>query len=182
MATFTNQVQGLVSEQKQARIERQEKQRIKERQEELKKQLYYTLQGYFTYEELKPSQYQKQYLKLTSILNKSEIIDNITRNQDEVYYLDLQYNNILNKVYNEFKGVYTMQKQLEKEQEKARKEAEKNNKKQQTLKDKLLKNKSEKMWFNILRVILFIFLVILKILIIIFLMPLAILFGFIWYK
>lgn len=143
MGTFTDQVQGLASEQKIARLEREKNKKIKLQQEELKKQLYYTLQGYFTVEELKPSQYQKQYLKLTSILNKSEIIDNITRNQDEVYYLDLNYNNILNKVYNEFKGVYTMQKQIEKDNEREEKQRQKEILRQQKLNERYKKASDE---------------------------------------
>ena len=48
MGVFTEQVQGLVSEERTKRQEREQKQREKARKEEIKQQLHFILSSYFT--------------------------------------------------------------------------------------------------------------------------------------
>ena len=48
MGVFTEQVQGLVSEERAKRQERQKKEQEKQRKEDLKKHLYFILSSYFT--------------------------------------------------------------------------------------------------------------------------------------
>ena len=98
MGVFTEQVQGLVSEERTKRQERQKKEQEKLRKEELKKQLYYILSSYFT--ETQIQDYQKTYINLLKDNNKWEIIGNITKKEQEEYYLDINYISILNKVKN----------------------------------------------------------------------------------
>ena len=123
MGVFTEQVQGLVSEERTKRKEREQKQKEKIRKEELKKQLYYMLSSYFT--ETQTQDYQKTYINLLKDNNKWEIIGNITRKENEEYFLDINYATILNKVKTSYMIQYKEYLKEEKEKEKEAKEEEK---------------------------------------------------------
>ena len=65
--------------------------------------LYNILDSYFNDEEIERKDYKRQYIRLSHAQNKHNIIDELTRNDKEVYYLEKKYNNILNNVYNGYK-------------------------------------------------------------------------------
>ena len=103
MGVFTEQVQGLVSEE---RIKRQEREELKKerekkkreqlRKEEIKRQLHFILSSYFT--NTKTEDYYKTYINLLKDKNKWQVISEITKKEHEEYYLDTNYISILNKV------------------------------------------------------------------------------------
>lgn len=110
MGVFTEQVQNvansqkeLISEAKRKRLEREETKRQKEKLEQLEMNLYNILDSYFNDEEIQRKDYKKQYIRLSHAQNKHNIIDELTKNDKEVYYLEKKYNNILNNVYNGYK-------------------------------------------------------------------------------
>ena len=110
MGVFTEQVQNvatsqkeLISEAKRKRLEREEAKRQKEKLEQLEMNLYNILDSYFNDEEIERKDYKKQYIILSHAQNKHNIIDELTKNDKEVYYLEKKYNSILNNVYNGYK-------------------------------------------------------------------------------
>lgn len=110
MGVFTEQVQNvatsqreLISEAKRKRLEREETKRQNEKLEQLEMNLYNILDSYFNDEEIERKNYKKQYVRLSHAHNKHNIIDELTKNDKEVYYLEKKYNNILNNVYNGYK-------------------------------------------------------------------------------
>ena len=110
MGVFTEQVQNvatsqreLISEAKRKRLEREETKRQKEKLEQLEMNLYNILDSYFNDEEIERKDYKKQYIILSHAQNKHNIIDELTKNDKEVYYLEKKYNSILNNVYNGYK-------------------------------------------------------------------------------
>ena len=110
MGVFTEQVQNvatsqreLISEAKRKRLEREETKRQKEKLEQLEMNLYNILDSYFNDEEIERRDYKKQYIILSHAQNKHNIIDELTKNDKEVYYLEKKYNSILNNVYNGYK-------------------------------------------------------------------------------
>lgn len=130
MGVFTEQVQGLVSEEKIKRQEREElrKEREKKKQEQLRKeeikqQLHFILSSYFT--NAKTEDYYKIYIDLLKDKNKWQIINEITKKEQEEYYLDINYMSILNKVKNSYIIQYKEYLKEEKEKEKEIKEEEK---------------------------------------------------------
>lgn len=110
MGVFTEQVQNvatsqkeLISEAKRKRLEREETKRQKEKLEQLEMNLYNILDSYFNDEEIERKDYKRQYVRLSHAQNKHNIIDELTKNDKEVYYLEKKYNSILNNVYNGYK-------------------------------------------------------------------------------
>ena len=110
MGVFTEQVQNvansqkeLISEAKRKRLEREETKRQKEKLEQLEMNLYNMLDSYFNDEEIERKDYKRQYVRLSHAQNKHNIIDELTKNDKEVYYLEKKYNSILNNVYNGYK-------------------------------------------------------------------------------
>ena len=110
MGVFTEQVQNvansqkeLISEAKRKRLEREEAKRQKERLEQLEISLYNILDSYFNDEEINRKDYKRQYVRLSHAQNKHNIIDELTKNDKEVYYLEKKYNTILNNVFNGYK-------------------------------------------------------------------------------
>lgn len=110
MGVFTEQVQNvansqkeLISEAKRKRLEREETKRQKEKLEQLEMNLYNILDSYFNDEEIDRKDYKRQYIRLSHAQNKHNIIDELTKNDKEVYYLEKKYNSILNNVYNGYK-------------------------------------------------------------------------------
>ena len=110
MGVFTEQVQNvansqkeLISEAKRKRFEREIAKRQKEKLEQLEMNLYNILDSYFNDEEIKRRDYKNQYIRLSHAQNKHNIIDELTKNDKEVYYLEKKYNSILNNVYNGYK-------------------------------------------------------------------------------
>lgn len=130
MGVFTEQVQGLVSEE---RIKRQEREELKKerekkkqeqlRKEEIKQQLYFILSSYFT--NAKTEDYYKIYIDLLKDKNKWQVISEITKKENEEYYLDINYTTILNKVKNSYIIQYKEYLKEEKEKEKIKLEEEK---------------------------------------------------------
>lgn len=123
MGVFTEQVQGLVSEERTKRQERQRKEQEKQRKEDLKKQLYFILSSYFT--EADEMKYKNIYLNLLKNSTKWEIINEITKKETEEYYLDINYTTILNKVKTSYMIQYKEYLKEEKEKEKIKLEEEK---------------------------------------------------------
>ena len=123
MGVFTEQVQGLVSEEKTKRQERQKKEQEKLRKEELKKHLYFILSSYFT--DAKIEDYQDIYINLLKDKNKWNAINEITKKEQEEYYLDINYTTILNKIKSSYIIQYKEYLKEEKEKEKKIKEEEK---------------------------------------------------------
>lgn len=123
MGVFTEQVQGLVSEERTKRQERQRKEQEKQRKEDLKKQLYFILSSYFT--EADEMEYKNIYLNLLKNGTKWEIINEITKKEAEEYYLDINYTTILNKVKTSYMIQYKEYLKEEKEKEKIKLEEEK---------------------------------------------------------
>lgn len=110
MGVFTEQVQNvansqkeLISEAKRKRLEREETKRQKEKLEQLEMNLYNILDSYFNDEEIARKDYKRQYIRLSHAQNKHNIIDELTKSDKEVYYLEKKYNTILNNVYNGYK-------------------------------------------------------------------------------
>ena len=123
MGVFTEQVQGLVSEERTKRQERQRKEQEKQRKEDLKKQLYFILSSYFT--EADEMEYKNIYLNLLKNGTKWEIINEITKKEQEEYFLDVNYTTILNKVKTSYMIQYKEYLKEEKEKEKIKLEEEK---------------------------------------------------------
>ena len=130
MGVFTEQVQGLVSEERIKRQEREElkKEREKKKQEKLRKEeikqhLHFILSSYFT--NAKTEDYYKIYIDLLKDKNKWQTINEITKKEKEEYYLDINYMSILNKVKNNYIIQYKEYLKEEKEKEKEIKEEEK---------------------------------------------------------
>lgn len=104
MGVFTEQVQGLVGEERTKRQERERKQQEKDFLQELEKELYYIFND--TFEQNKNK--EKTYVFLTNFNNKCEILKTITRKiktekQEHYYYLlELKYNTILNRAKQNF--------------------------------------------------------------------------------
>lgn len=110
MGVFTEQVQNvatsqreLISEAKRKRLEREETKKQKEKLEQLEMNLYNILDSYFNDEEINRKDYKEQYTRLSHAQNKHNIIDELTKNDKEVYYLEKKYNSILNNVFNGYK-------------------------------------------------------------------------------
>ena len=116
MGVFIEQVQGLVSEERTKRQERQRKEQEKQRKEDFKKQLYFILSSYFT--EADEIEYKNIYLNLLKNNTKWEIINEITKKENEEYYLDINYVTILNKVKNSYMILYKELQKNEKEKQK----------------------------------------------------------------
>ena len=116
MGVFTEQVQGLVSEERTKRQEREQKQREKDFLQELEKELYYIFND--TFEQNKDK--EKTYIFLTNFNNKCEILKTITRKiktekQEHYYYLlELKYNIILNRAKQNFLIEYKYNQKKEK--------------------------------------------------------------------
>ena len=116
MGVFTEQVQGLVSEERTKRQERERKQREKDCLQELEKELYYIFND--TFEQNKDK--EKTYVFLTNFNNKCEILKTITRkikeDKQEYYYylLELKYNVILNRAKQNFLIEYKYNQKKEK--------------------------------------------------------------------
>lgn len=123
MGVFTEQVQGLVSEERTKRQERQQKEQEKQRKEDLKKHLYFILSSYFT--EAKTEDYQDIYINLLKDKNKWNVINEITKKENEEYYLDINYTTILNKIKSSYIIQYKEYLKEEKEKEKIKLEEEK---------------------------------------------------------
>ena len=121
MGVFTEQVQGLVSEERTKRQERERKQQEKQRKEDLKKQLYFILSSYFT--EANEIEYKNIYLNLLKNGTKWEIINEITKKEAEEYFLDVNYIPILNKVKSSY--IIQYKEYLKEEKEKIKLEEEK---------------------------------------------------------
>lgn len=130
MGVFTEQVQGLVSEE---RIKRQEREELKKerekkkqeqlRKEEIKQQLHFILSSYFT--NAKTEDYYKIYIDLLKDKNKWQVINEITKKEQEEYFLDINYITILNKVKTSYMIQYKEHLKEEKEKEKIKLEEEK---------------------------------------------------------
>lgn len=110
MGVFTEQVQNvadnqkfLVTEAKHKRLEREAAKKQKERLEQLEIDLYNILDSYFSDEMIERKDYKKQYIILSHAQNKHNIIDELTKEDKEVYYLEKKYISILNNVYNGYK-------------------------------------------------------------------------------
>lgn len=110
MGVFTEQVQNvatsqreLISEAKRKRLEREAAKKQKEKLEQLEMNLYNILDSYFNDEEIARKDYKRQYVRLSHAQNKHNIIDELTKNDKEVYYLEKKYNSILNNVFNGYK-------------------------------------------------------------------------------
>lgn len=103
MGAFIDMQQGLLSEQKQKRLEREQKQKDKERQEKQELELFYTLDN-IIYNDNKNKK-QNIYNELHKPKNRDAIIEKITDNNNiqDIYKLTKKYNNILNNVYNAYK-------------------------------------------------------------------------------
>ena len=136
MGVFTEQVQGLVSEERIKRQEREElkkerekKKREKLRKEEIKQQLHFILSSYFT--NAKTEDYYKIYVDLLKDKNKWQVINEITKKENEEYFLDINYLSILNKIKSgyiiQYKENEKQRKQKEKEKQKEEKEQEAQN-------------------------------------------------------
>lgn len=116
MGVFTEQVQGLVSEERTKRQERERKQREKNFLQELEKELYYLFNDAFEQNKDK----EKTYIFLTNFNNKCEILKSITRkikeDRQEYYYylLELKYNVILNRAKQNFLIEYRYNQKKEK--------------------------------------------------------------------
>lgn len=116
MGVFTEQVQGLVSEERTKRQERERKQREKNFLQELERELYYIFND--TFEQNKNK--EKTYVFLTNFNNKCEILKTITRkikeDKQEYYYylLELKYNTILNRAKQNFLIEYKYNQKKEK--------------------------------------------------------------------
>ena len=65
--------------------------------------LYNILDSYFNDEEIERKDYKRQYVRLSHAQNKHNIIDELTKNDKEVYYLEKKYISNLNNVYNGYK-------------------------------------------------------------------------------
>ena len=131
MGVFTEQVQGLVSEERTKRQEREElkkerekKKQEKLRKEEIKQQLHFILSSYFT--NAKTEDYYKIYVDLLKDKNKWQVINEITKKEQEEYFLDINYATILNKVKTSYMIQYKEYLKEEREKEKEIKEEEKN--------------------------------------------------------
>lgn len=123
MGVFTEQVQGLVSEERTKRQEREElkkerekKKREQLRKEEIKQQLYFILSSYFT--NAKKEDYYKTYINLLKDKNKWQVISEITKKEAEEYFLDINYISILNKVKTSYIIQYKEYLKEEKEKQK----------------------------------------------------------------
>lgn len=119
MGTFTDQVQGLASEQKLARLEREQSKEDKKRREKQEISLFFTLDNILnnSSENLKTNTLKELY----AAKNRDLIIDKIAENGDikDIYVLTKKYNNILNKVY---QGYKLNDKELIQEQKEAERE------------------------------------------------------------
>ena len=130
MGVFTEQVQGLVSEE---RIKRQEREELKKerekkkqeqlRKEEIKQQLHFILSSYLT--NAKIEDYYKIQVDLLKDKNKWQAISEITKKEQEEYFLDVNYTTILNKVKTSYMIQYKEYLKEEKEKEKIKLEEEK---------------------------------------------------------
>lgn len=172
MGVFTEQVQGLVSEERTKRQERQRKEQEKQRKEDLKKQLYFILSSYFT--EADEMEYKNIYLNLLKNGTKWEIISEITNKEPEEYYLDINYITILNKV----KSSYIVQYNEKIKQLKEFKKIQKEQEKQETIKS----DKKLKTFIFVFATITAVIIEVIKILAIIFGVPLLFLLSFFFHK
>lgn len=137
MGTFTDQVQGLVSEEKFKRQERKLEQAQKKEQEEAERDLYYILENAFTRNWNAKNNFNTKkdiYFYYSQHETKNKIIEKITKNTDVQYYLDKKYLSILKKIYTPYK------QEEAKEQEKLRQKIlyEKQQKQQKELKNQQL--------------------------------------------
>ena len=129
MGAFIDTQQALLSEEKQKRIEREEKQRIKKKQEEAERNLFYKLDiilenkacKYFI---CKTTQGTYKYL----LKYKDNIIFDITKDENILYFLDRKYIKILNDTYKKYQAIKIIDKQKQmqatKEEAEATKSAE----------------------------------------------------------
>lgn len=119
MGTFIETQQALLSEEKQKRLEREEKQRIKARQEYLEQKLYFNIEIYLQDKKcnfFESKTIQETYKKLIEF--KDEIILLITKDDKMQYFLHRKYLKILNECYSKYKNIKTINKEEEKEAEK----------------------------------------------------------------
>lgn len=178
MGQFIDTQQGLLSEAKQKRLEREQRKREKQREQELERQLFYYLDSFFNLEDISISEYKNQYIKLCHTINRAEIINELTRNPDEVYYLEKKYNSILNNIYRAYKPIYENNKQAKREQLKQEQKQKITIKSQQ----KQNNNKNLSKTAIILITIFSVILEISKILLIIFGVPIIFIFSFLIHK
>ena len=123
MGAFIETQQAILSEEKQKRLEREERQRIKKKQEEAERNLFYKLDVILEnkackYFRCKTTQGTYKYL----LKYKDNIIFDITKNENILYFLDRKYIKILNETYKKYQVISTIDKQKQKDNEK---EAEK---------------------------------------------------------
>ena len=103
MGQFIDTQQGLLSEAKQKRLEREQKQQDKKRQQTQEIELFYTLDNIIFNNNLKNKSII--YRKMHEPKEREKLIDLIVENGNlqDVYILTKKYNLILNKVYNGYK-------------------------------------------------------------------------------
>lgn len=141
MGVFTEQVQGIVSEAKLKRLKQEQKEKEKAKQEKLKRQLYNILSSYFT--EAETIDYKNIYLNLLKNSTKWEIIEELTHNENEEYYLDTNYLSILNKIKTSYIIQYNEEQKKLKENIKILQQEEKEKIKQEKRLQKHKKNKNK---------------------------------------
>lgn len=141
MGVFTDQVQGIVSEQKLQRLAKEQKEKEKAKKEELKRQLHNILSSYFT--EAETIEYKNIYLDLLKNSTKWEIIEELTHNENEEYYLDTNYLLILNKIKTSYIIQYNEEQKKIKENTKILQQEEKEKAKQEQRLQKHKKNKNK---------------------------------------
>lgn len=103
MGQFIDTQQGLLSEAKHKRLEREAAKKEKERLQRLEMELYNILDSYFSDDLINKIEYKEQYVRLSHARNKHRIINELTKDDKEVYYLEKKYNTLLNNVYNGYK-------------------------------------------------------------------------------
>lgn len=125
MGVFTEQVQRLATEQETLRREREEIRKLKKKQEEAEKDLYYIIENIFTRTTFTRKNIFRKFENKKSIYNflteyetKNYLIERITKNVDVQYFLDKKYLSMIKKAY-------TPYKEQEKEKEKEEKEKQK---------------------------------------------------------
>lgn len=144
MGTFTNQVQGLVSEQKQARIEREQKQQEKLQKTITENKLY----KYFMeiLEDTPQNNIKNVFFEL--LQQKIDIIEYITKNKNLQFYLLQNYTKILN---NASKPYLLLQKEAERQEKENTKNILQKQKKQEKKQKEFIKNPST---FDVIKSIL----------------------------
>lgn len=112
MGQFIDTQQGLLSEAKQKRLEREHKKLDKERHEKQELELFYSLEN-MLYNTPKSTK-QKQKQELENVKTRDFIIDKITGGDlKDGYILTQKYNTLLNKAYKPYNEEKNNYKQLE---------------------------------------------------------------------